>query len=203
MKPTLALDLDGTLISCAPRHQALMRQLCRADHLASDFIERYWQAKREGASNLQALRDLGHPAPAARAAAWARDIEHWPWLGFDRLLPGVAEALERRRHSVVVLTARREHYFLRQQLSRLGLERRIDALIVVPPEHAVIAKAEALRQLQPLAFIGDTESDAEAASAAGCRFLALSCGMRSAAFWRARGSQPYPDLSSALGALPS
>ena len=62
-----------------------------------------------------------------------------------------------------MLTARRERFFLLQQLDRLGLSRQIDELIVVPPTEAAERKAEALRKLKPLTFIGDTESDAAAA----------------------------------------
>jgi phosphoglycolate phosphatase-like HAD superfamily hydrolase len=203
MKPTLAVDLDGTLVSCAPRHAALMRHVCRGDGLAEDFIPRYWAAKREGASNLVALRELGHAAPAARAAAWGRDIEHWPWLGFDRLLPGVAEALSARRHRVVVLTARREPVFARQQLDRLGLARWVDDVIVVPPNAAAEAKARHLQDLKPVAFIGDAETDAAAAQAASVAFIALECGMRSPAFWQRQGRASLPDLTAALAALPS
>ena len=203
MTSTLAVDLDGTLVSCAPRHSALMRHVCRGDGLADDFIPRYWAAKREGASNLVALRELGHPAPAARAAAWARDIEHWPWLGFDRLLSGVAEALAARRHRVVVLTARREPVFARQQLDRLGLARWVDDVIVVPPTAAAEAKARHLQALQPVAFIGDAETDAAAARAADVPFIALDCGMRSTAFWQRQGLSSLPDLTAALAALPS
>jgi phosphoglycolate phosphatase-like HAD superfamily hydrolase len=202
---TLALDLDGTLISCEARHCALMRQLCRDDGVADDFIPRYWAAKREGASNLVALRALGHAAPEARAAAWNRNIEHWPWLGYDRLLPGVAgalAALARDEIRVVVLTARSQPFFLRQQLDRLGLTPHLDALLVVPPRDAVAAKAAALRELKALAFIGDTESDADAADRAGTPFLALDGGMRSSAFWRARGHTPHSELGAALAALP-
>lgn len=203
MKPTLALDLDGTLVSCAPRHKALMRQLCRGDRLAADFIERYWAAKREGASNLTALKTLGHPAAAARSAAWALQIERWPWLGFDRPLPDVISTLAARRYRIAVLTARREPFFLRQQLDRLGLTPWIDELIVVPPTEAASAKSRELLSLQALAFIGDSESDAEAAQASGTPFLALSCGMRSAAFWQRHGHAPHPDLRAAFAALPS
>ena len=203
---TLALDLDGTLITCEARHCALMQQLCRDDGISTDFIPRYWAAKRGGASNFAALRTLGHPAPEARAAAWLRNIEHWPWLGYDRLLPGVPDALaalEREEVRVAVLTARSQPFFLRQQLDRLGLTPHLDALIVVPPQDAAPAKARALRELKALAFIGDTESDADAAALAGKPFLALDRGMRSSAFWRARGHIPYPDLGAALQALPS
>ncbi|MFG6489467.1 HAD family hydrolase [Roseateles sp. BYS78W] len=202
---TLALDLDGTLISCEERHCALMKQLCREDGMDEDFISRYWAAKREGASNMVALHALGHPAPDARAAAWNRSIEHWPWLGYDRLLPGVMDALAalaRDETNIVVLTARSQPFFLRQQLDRLGLMPHLDALLVVPPNDAATAKARALRELKALAFIGDTESDADAAERAGMPFLALNGGMRSSAFWRARGRVSYPDLGAALAALP-
>lgn len=198
MTPTLALDLDGTLISCAPRHQALMLHACRQDELPPDFIAAYWNAKREGASNLVALRRLGHPEPEARAAAWNRDIEHWPWLGFDRLLPGVESVLRGGRFRIAVLTARREKFFLHQQLDRLALTDRIDELVVVSPATAAAAKGDALRKLRPLAFVGDTESDAEAARLADIPFLALNCGMRSATFWLTRHQPSHADLSTAV-----
>ena len=202
---TLALDLDGTLVSCEQRHCALMRYLCRADGLTADFIPRYWAAKREGASNLQALRALGHAAPEARAAAWQRDIEHWPWLGYDQLLPGVTSALAalaRGDIRIALLTARSQPAFLRQQLDRLGLSPNLDALVIVPPGQAAPAKAAALRKLSALAFVGDSETDAEAATLARTPFLALSCGMRSAAFWQARATLSHPDLLAAITALP-
>lgn len=201
MSATLALDLDGTLLSCEPRHCALMRAVCVGDALPASSWPHFWAAKREGANNVAALRQLGHTAPEARAAAWAREIEHWPWLGFDRLLPGVAEWLATAGHRVVVLTARRERFFLLQQLDRLGLSRQIDELIVVPPTEAAERKAEALRKLKPLTFIGDTESDAAAADAAGQRFLALSCGMRSPEYWARLGRPSFNDLPAALAAL--
>ncbi len=201
MKLTFVVDLDGTLISCGPRHMALMQQVCRGDALPSDFIERYWAAKREGASNIAALQALGHPAPQARSQAWAQQIERWPWLGYDRPLPGVMSTLAERRFRVVVLTARREPFFLRQQLDRLGLAPLIDELIVVPPADAARAKARELQSLKAAAFAGDSESDADAALAAGTPFLALSCGMRSAAFWQRHGQSSYPCLTGALEAL--
>lgn len=203
MSQVVAIDLDGTLISCGPRHCALMHQVCSGDTTRPDFLARYWADKREGASNVGALRAQGHPAAMSRAQAWAREIEHWPWLGFDSLLPGVARALTACHRPVTVLTARREALFLHQQLDRLGLMRLIDELVVVSPAEATRAKADALARLRPVTFIGDTESDANAACAAGSPFIALHCGMRSAAYWRSRGLQSLPDLTAALAALPA
>ncbi|MFG6466612.1 HAD family hydrolase [Roseateles sp. BYS87W] len=203
MKPVIALDLDGTLVSCAPRHQRLMRHVCGGDALDEDFIPRYWAAKREGASNVSALRALGHPSPHARAEAWARDIETWPWLGYDRLLPTVAESLTARRVRAVVLTARRCRAMVHQQVQRLGLLHLVDDLIVVSPHDAARCKATELGRLRAQGFIGDAETDADAAAAAGVPFAALAGGMRSAAFWQRRGQPSYPDFAAALAALPS
>jgi phosphoglycolate phosphatase-like HAD superfamily hydrolase len=75
------------------------------------------------------------------------------------------------------------------------------SIVRLPPTEAAARKAEALRRLQPQAFIGDTESDAEAADAAGQRFLALACGMRSPAFWARLGRPSFNDLPAALAAL--
>ncbi len=97
MKLTFAVDLDGTLISCAPRHMALMQQVCRGDALPGDFIERYWAA-RKARRRLQHLRIAGPrpPGTQARSRAWAQQIERWPWLGYDRPLPGVMSTLAER-----------------------------------------------------------------------------------------------------------
>lgn len=197
MSPVLALDLDGTLISCQPRHTTLMGHVCRGDDLPPDTLNRLWAAKREGASNLTALRALGHPAPEPRCQAWLREIEHWPWLGFDRVFPAAASLLASRRFRCVVITARRETLFVRQQLDRLGITAQIDDLIVVPPHAAQGAKAEALRRIQPIGFIGDTESDADAAALAGTPFAAVACGMRSPRFWQVRQPSCHDDVLQA------
>jgi phosphoglycolate phosphatase-like HAD superfamily hydrolase len=60
--------------------------------------------------------------------------------------------------------------------------------VVVAPAAASVEKAAALRQLGAAGLIGDTESDLEAARAAGVACELVSTGQRDAAFLREHGA---------------
>src|ERR1700677_3718654 len=94
----LALDLDGTLISCEPRQSpvlsaALIRRKANAD------LKKIWERKREGDSTREALKKSGMGATLAQSIAedWRRMIEEPVWLALDSVLPGVRETLNAMR----------------------------------------------------------------------------------------------------------
>jgi phosphoglycolate phosphatase-like HAD superfamily hydrolase len=167
---------------------------------------RFWRLKRAGATTREALASLGARAAVAERAArrWGERIESDEWLSRDRALPGVARSLESLRRSdrgVAVLTARRRAVGAARSLEAAGLDRLIDELIVVDPADAATAKARELRRLQALVFVGDTESDGEAARRADVPFAAVSTGQRSPGFLSARGYEPHRSLRGALSAF--
>jgi len=199
---TVALDLDGTLIDCRERQVAVARALVPA--LDGD---RFWAAKRDGATTRAALEALGVAVADAAAAAsgWAAAIEDDEWLALDAPLPGAVEALAALRAAgrrLVVVTARRRGDAVGPQLERLGLRALVDAVEVVSPRDPARGKAPILRTHAAAALIGDTESDAAAAAAAGVRFLAVGTGQRSPRFLAARALTPvYADVGAAARAL--
>lgn len=203
----LALDLDGTLISCEERQTGLLAELLGEVGLPLEIAGQAWLRKREGASTSAALQSLGLAPPLASSLAsrWVEAIEEEAWLLYDRLLPGVLGVLE-RLHSegfkLALVTGRRDGDALEDQLRHLDLRRRFDALHRVSPLDALHAKAAVFTALQPRAAIGDTEIDAQAAASASIPFAAVSTGQRSEAFLRRQGiSAVYPSLATACRGL--
>jgi phosphoglycolate phosphatase-like HAD superfamily hydrolase len=205
--PSLAFDLDGTLLDSQERQVELGWRLAQEEGAGDWSPSALWEAKRRGLTTAQALEELGvdHELAQRIATRWVALVEDPEWLERDRVLPGARAALEAASAAdcrVVVLTARRSSRSVVDQISRLGLDALIDDLQVVAPEDASEAKTEALRASRPVALVGDTESDAEAALRAGIRFAAVGCGQRSPEFLTARGCGPvYPDAEAAVRAL--
>jgi phosphoglycolate phosphatase-like HAD superfamily hydrolase len=187
----LGLDFDGTLVTCKDRHVALMRAAAR--RLGAPFDgEAYWSAKRLGHSNPLALAAAGIDQELSQTlcALWAREIERPPWLWFDRPIEGVEQALHTlvgNGHRLHLLTARSSAAQVFLQLERLGLGRFMASVTVVAQGDVAERKASALASSRCTVYIGDTESDHEAARRAGVRFVGVTSGMRSEAFLRARG----------------
>jgi phosphoglycolate phosphatase len=196
----LALDLDGTLVDCRRRQVELARHLVpRLDP------ERFWADKRMGATTRAALEAQGIAPDEARAAAdaWVARIEDVRWLRVDAVLPGAAAAVAAVRAAglePMVLTARRDAQAVRAQIAATGLE--VGRVVVVDPRRAADEKAAALQETGAVGLVGDSESDAAAARAAGVPFAAVGSGQRDPRFLRERGIAPvYPDVLAAVRAL--
>ena len=202
----IAFDLDGTLIDARRRQVGVAREaLLWATGEKLDEL-RFWRAKRSGATTLGAIRGLGYGAADAERVAqrWAELVETDEWLASDRALTGVRRALGGLRADgavVTVITARRRREGARCSVQASGIDSLIHELIVVEPDRAVSAKAQALRRCHADGFIGDTDSDGRAARAAVVRFTAVMTGQRSRAYLDARGYEVARSLSEALELL--
>lgn len=189
----IAVDLDGTLITCQNRQLEVLRYV-RPD-LNSGRLDHVWQLKRQGQNTASALRSIGlsghHADEAARR--WRTHIEDPYWLSLDSVFASVGDALRQSANAgwkMVVITARRNYHSLVQQFAQLGIGRWVEDLIVADPADSIQSKAVALSKLQPYRMIGDTESDGEASRKSGTAFIAVETGQRSAAFLASRG---FPD----------
>lgn len=187
----LALDLDGTLISCEPRQSAVLSAalVCRK---ANADLRKIWELKREGDSTRDALKKSGLKSTLAQSVAddWQRMIEEPVWLELDSVLPGVRETLDAMRAAgaqLWLMTARSRGEWAAQQLARLQLISSFHRVLIVSASEPIPAKAQALREMDADAFFGDTESDWGAARKAGVPFYAVSTGQRSARFLSAKG----------------
>jgi phosphoglycolate phosphatase-like HAD superfamily hydrolase len=184
----IALDLDGTLLTCEPRQSTVLRAACVRNG-ASIGLAEVWQLKRSGKSTLDAMQTLGMPAPSASriSSDWMAMIEQPQWLALDSVLPGVRQWMDAVKGSggkLQLITARRRPEFLRPQLRNLGLESLFSWIHCVSEGSISKAKANCLQLTGAQLFIGDTESDALAARTAGISFAAVTTGQRSEKFLR-------------------
>jgi phosphoglycolate phosphatase-like HAD superfamily hydrolase len=202
-----ALDLDGTLLDCRTRQLAVTREvlLRRGVALSDEALAAVWAHKREGLDTRAALLRCGVPEPAAALALadFRQEVEEERHLRLDGPLPGVEAALailRQRGCSLHVVTARGRPAAAREQVRRLFGDGSGE-LHVVSPTAAAEEKAELLRALAAVAFVGDTEADAEAASASGTPFYAVESGQRSRTFLAARGLRVYADLAAVVRSI--
>ena len=199
----IGLDLDGTVVSCAERHTALMRAAARQMHCRFD-AQHFWSLKRDGNGNHDALRLLQIPpgTAASMSAIWASNIEALQWLAFDRpmVAPAQLQGIRRRTHSLHLITARANAVHARQQLQRLAILDAVDSLTVVSPLDPAPAKAMALRAHACDVYIGDSEVDQAACRLAGIGMRAVTSGMRSRAYLDSCGvTELWADLETCLG----
>lgn len=199
----IAFDLDGTLISCAQRHSAVLQSICNALSLDCD-TQKIWEYKRNGSSTEAALVKMGMTATLARqiAGKWKRIIEEPYWLSMDSLLVGGKESLKKLKeqcHHLYLLTARDREDLLMLQLAQLGIRDLFEQIHVVRPERAREQKAARLKAMAAQIFIGDTESDFQAAGMAEVVFYAVSTGQRSQPYLQTQGiTNIFSTLQDAL-----
>jgi phosphoglycolate phosphatase-like HAD superfamily hydrolase len=202
----IAFDLDGTLISCAQRQSAVLQSIVNALTLDCD-IQRVWECKRAGGSTEAALVQSGITATSASqiAAQWKRVIEEPYWLSLDSLFDGSKDLLKKLKHQghrLQLLTARSRADLVVMQLNQLGISDLFDQVDVVSTQKVQERKSEQLRLRAAQVFIGDTESDFQAARLAGLPFYAVATGQRSAAFLHAQGiARVSADLHDALSRI--
>lgn len=204
MNLVVALDLDGTLVDARERQVGLTVAILEELGLAAIDEDAFWERKRDGARTAEALVWLGVPADGAAEVQrlWIERVERREWLERDGVLDGAVDALASMRADGAepfILTARRDAQAVAWQVERLGLGLDLE---VVDPADAAAAKAAVLGRRGAAGFIGDAESDAAAAHAAGIPFVGVSSGQRSADFLRAAGVELVADdVSAAWAAL--
>jgi len=208
---TIVLDLDGTLIDTAQRHYALYARLSETFNLEVLNFQNYWNLRRTGSSNVRVLQQSGlsDEKSGMAEAIWRREIESPPLLQLDRVLPGVMQWLHDWDSAVqfALVTVRSHAEAVREQLSRLELLRHFaDVVVVGHGSDAENIKARAARahlRHHPVAWVGDTELDIEAARELGCRSIGVTSGIRTAERLRRAGADDVVDSITAIQAWPA
>ncbi len=191
-----AFDWDGTLVDCRARQVAVLASVwSRAGKFREMDLELCWQWKREGMNTLQALIKTGVPENKAveMAAQWKQEVEQPQWLVQDVVFPGALPALTKvvaEGFCVIVVTARMNPDNVQRQVSQSILSGVIDDVLVVDPAFASEQKAVVLKQQNAMTFIGDSESDFQAARLSGVLFAGVGCGQRSLACLKKFGAAP-------------
>ena len=204
----LALDLDGTLITAEERQSWLLRAVAARYDLQL-CPQTVWGLKRAGSSNASVLAALDIEEPLADLidAAWRAEIESVYWLGLDRPFDDTVpclRALLDRGYELHLITARRNSCHLQLQLRRLNLPAYFESVTCVDPADAPRQKSRRLMEIDPVGFIGDSESDFSAARQADVEFYAVSTGQRSEALLRSAGvAHVYPSLGELQEIFPA
>lgn len=181
-RAVLGLDLDGTLLDCRPRQEAVLLSIVPQAAAPKD---RLWTLKRSGMSTLSALEYVGISVPPAFHDLWIQRIEADKFLMLDPLLPHVRPALEHLSTiaKLHLITSRQRPDGVQQTLERLALSSFFSEVSIVKPGHgAAKAKAALLGPNDVVAHCGDSEVDAKAAQCAKRPFFAVTCGQRSKDF---------------------
>jgi len=206
MLDAVVIDLDGTIVDCAPRHYACYADLAREHRIATLDAQTYWNMKRARAPWASILDvDAAGLQPDHFADRFAERIELPRYLALDRMYPDAGAALRRIRavaHAIFLVTMRRDADRLRRQLARLGIASLFDR-VIARGTSACGSKsglaAEALPRVgSRTAWIGDTEDDIMAAREAGALACAVCSGLRERRLLEAE----RPDLiANSLGTM--
>ncbi len=187
----IVFDFDGTLVTCENKQKyALLSILNRNSIIEPELLEKWWKLKREGFSSADALNDLNIPGAESIAEEWARIIEDFQFALLEKPFSDTIETLDLIKNSnfeTIILSARRHKLQLMQTIYRYGFDQYIDDIIITSPIKAASRKAAYLNMIRPYLFIGDTESDFQAAKESNTPFIALSRGQRSYSFLNRAG----------------
>jgi phosphoglycolate phosphatase-like HAD superfamily hydrolase len=208
----IVLDLDGPILDGRLRHHECYRRILEAAGATPLPLDRYWALKRERVDRRRLLAESGAEALYdGFLAAWLATIETPELLAFDRVQPGALETLRAWKDAGVPLalvTARRAEDALQDQLSALGLRPLFTVIVATPFAETGEAKASAFAARLGDAsscrgWIGDTEIDVDAARRLGVPSVAVTCGLRTAAYLQSLGPAfLFDDLQAVRAADP-
>jgi phosphoglycolate phosphatase-like HAD superfamily hydrolase len=196
-RPLVALDFDGTLVSCREKQLYALREALKAHSIHYKSFDEFWALKRGGETTVAALLATGVGEALANQAAksWIEIVESEMACRHDRLLPDVFEALRALSVSadLMLLSARRDAALLQRQLISMDLLRFLQKWETVSPlVRPGEAKAHRLIHHGACCYVGDTEGDWRASKTAQIPVFLLSTGQRSRSFLKRQLAQSRP-----------
>jgi phosphoglycolate phosphatase len=187
-KPTIFVDLDGTLLDSRRRLHSLFCELAAVEDYP---LSEYWETKRRPVSNEALLIErFGKTAreTAVFVQEWLFAIEHDRFLALDTLHPGVSDALSHlgKTYRPVLLTARQSEEGAVRQLRGLEIFDHFADILVTGSGRTKVATLEAVGyQPGPRdAAVGDTGEDVKVARHFGLRSFVVTNGFREASYLR-------------------
>lgn len=201
----IAIDLDGTIVTCRERQMSLLMALAKAHSVEID-ADRVWYLKRNGLNNQKSLLACNISSLKVNLICkkWESLIETFPWLYFDKLIDGVVDALLDCRsdgNTLHLLSARSNPSYGFLQLKTLGIQILFDSIHFVSP-NIPHAKVLVLKKLSPKYYIGDTERDYDDALMSNTIPILVSTGMRNVDYLYSKsGMLAYSNLFSFFASI--
>jgi len=185
---TIILDLDGPILDGRFRHYQCYSDILCGLGFTPIALGKYWQMKRQRIDRRQQLAAGGAAEIYDQfLESWMAQIEQKKYLALDRLQPGAIDKVrewESTGARLILVTMRNNNSNLHWQLESVGLAPFFSHVLAVGTAGEGNAKAAAAKvhidslEKQSALWIGDTESDIEAARLLGIRVCAVSCGLR-------------------------
>ena len=160
--------------------------------------------KAEGHNNIEWLisKDINEKTAKQINAEWISLIEQDKYLKNDILYSGVKKVLDdlSKENELYLVTARNNKEGCLSQLKNCGIDQFFKEIKIVDScKNTSQLKADMMKARKIEYFIGDTESDFDAAIQAKCKFYAVDYGFRNKKFLKGIGL----DIISNLGAIKS
>lgn len=185
---TLVIDLDGTLLDVRRRLTACYRDVCLGLGLEPLPADEYWALKREACDSRQLLARSGDASGEFYdrfLQAWLQKVEGEAYLAMDTLQPAAAERLALWTAggcTLVLATMRQSRSRVLRQLGGLGVLCFFRGIVISSYRDGALGKARQVAEVvdnpRSCLWVGDTESDVDAARHFGCRSWAVASGLR-------------------------
>lgn len=200
VKNKIAFDLDGTLLDSRKRHEIVMKEVLK-NHSVELDVSDLVSFKSYGNNNIEWLLSKNVSENEAKEInkEWISLIENEEYLKNDVLYPDVIKVLKNlsKENDLFLITARNNKANVVSQIRNLGIAQYFKNIYVVSSSFGTAAlKSEKLRENFINIFIGDTESDYEAALIADCKFEAVSYGFRNKVYWEKRNINCIEKIES-------
>lgn len=198
-------DFDGTLIDVAPRHFRVYQECVKSFGGRSLDMNEYWRLKRckTDWSEICSQSNISYSQKDLFLAEFRHKIELADYLKIDALFPGVEGLLERlsAQHECYLVSLRRKHNNLLQEIEWLGLTRRFKEIITGHSESdgsdiKVSLISKRLASNDSGIVCGDTEADILTGQQLGLLSVGVTSGIRGRVFLRSL--KPAYLLSSVI-----
>lgn len=183
------LDLDGPLLDGKEKHYHCYRSILESFGFIPIGIDEYWNMKRALVNRTDLLDMSGAQMLYDDFLTdWLSMIESPDVLALDKVQDGAIDCLHKWKKQGITLTLvtmRKNKQALEDQLKMTGLRQFLDAVLVCNHADGGTGKADAVQtffhgriNMATALWIGDTESDWEAANALGCDIFLVTNGLR-------------------------
>lgn len=201
----IGLDLDGTLLDSAFRHQKVLYDVLRdaGINTALKNLEDFVPYKRNGKTTKAYIQEKNLASDQDQIEVinhnWIDRIEHSSYLKLDNLFEDTMGNLSLLQNiaELFLVTARYNKEGVMRQILNTGIEKYFSGIFVVDPGgKSSNEKASATINLGILFIVGDTEADFEWSQMSdGSSFFALNRGFRSRNWWDAKGVRSWNSLN--------